>query len=146
MRQALLLAAVASAAATSASAATPTRAGWAHGANRACRVELDRLHALQRPGQGDYAGLAAYLQNMVAIATPLTKQIAVLPRPTAERGLIARWIALQWQGVAVSRQLRAAVLARDGAKLQSGLVAMARVASRSDTIATQLGANVCAES
>jgi hypothetical protein len=131
---------------SAAAAAVPTKASWASGANRICRLELDRIHALQRPAQGDVAGTVAYLQKAAAISNPLTKQIAALPRPASEATPIKRWLGTQWEAMAKLRRLSDAISAHDATEAATLSQALTVLGVRADAIAKRLGATVCAQS
>ena len=133
-------------AASAAAAATPTKSSWAAGANRICRLELTRLHALPKPAQGDVTGTVAYLQRVVAITNPLTRQIAALPRPAAEATPIRQWLATQWSAAGMAGRLSDAVTAGDSAGVSLVVRQITALGVRADALARRLGAAVCAES
>jgi hypothetical protein len=129
-----------------ASAATPTRATWAKGANSLCGAEIRTLHALPAPAQGDISGTAAYMRRIVAVGSPFTSKIAALPRPGSERAQIAAWITTERRVEADALAVARALDRRDRAAAVSWLTAMTREAARTDVIARRLGAYVCAQS
>ena len=137
---------VAALTAGTASAAPPTKASWARGANAICRVELARVHALRQPAQGDVGGLVTYLDRAIAVANPYTARIARLPRPASERMTIAQWVGIQYRAVREIRQLQDALRLRDMNRVASLLTALTQQGKRSDALARRLGAGVCAQS
>ncbi len=97
-----------------ADAATP--ASWARGADRICGVQLKQIRAIPRPPAGDPIKTATYIDKVDAVADPLTRQIATLPRPASEAALIRSWLVA---GATVSehnRQLADALRAGDSAR------------------------------
>lgn len=132
--------------ASTASAGAPTRASWAQGANRICRAELTKMHAVPRPAQNDYPGLVAYLDRAVAITTPYTDRIAALPRPASERKLIAQFVSIQRGAVKQIRLLQDAVRAHDIGRIAGIALVLGKRGQTSDRIARKLGAAACASS
>ena len=125
-------------------AATPR--SWARGANGICALQLKRIRAVPRPPAGDALRTAAYIDKVDAVADPLTRQIAALPRPASEGPLIRSWLAAGAVVSAYNRQLADALRAGDSARASRQIRTLTAAGARADAIARRLGANVCAES
>jgi hypothetical protein len=139
---ALCVTAVCVGAASASASTTPT---WARSANRICATELTQVHALPRP-VADFLPEAQYLERSASIVSAATTTLSTLPIPQASRLAISRWIALEWQGVKLVRQMAAAFRAHDLGTIQSIGSTDKQRSARADAIAIQLGATTCAKS
>jgi hypothetical protein len=128
-----------------ASASTQATTKWARDANRICAAELVQIHALPRP-VADYLPEAQYLDRAASIVGAATTALAKLPPPSSSRAAIGRWIALEWQGVRLVRQMAAAFRAHDLASVQSVGSTVKQRGAQADAIAIRLGAAICAKS
>jgi len=145
VRLATILAALgALAIADAAVAATP--ASWARGANQICALQLQRIRAIPRPPAGDPIRAAAYIDKVDAVADPLTRHIAALPRPVSEGTLIRSWFAAGATVSAHNRRLADALRAGDSARASQQIQTLTAAGARADALARRLGARVCAQS
>ena len=132
--------------ATTATAATPTKASWARSANLLCAAEIRALHAIPTPAQGDFPGTAAYFRRVITVGSPYHNRIAALPRPARERTAIADWVRLDLKVKADALAAARAVDDGDRVATAQWLSKMLAAGHASDVIALRLGATICAQS
>jgi hypothetical protein len=132
------------AAAPQAGAGTPTEAGWAKAANRACAVSYAKAEALPRAVTSDL--LIADLRATLLISKQLTRQLSQIPRPASTRSSVAKLLSLANSGNSlVEEKLLPALATGDRNGAMRFAAQSDQIGARFNSLARTLGARTCAE-
>ena len=125
-----------------ATAAAPTKSGWAKAANSACAVENTQVRSLPKVTSQTFI---ADLKAIAKYATQLVNRLVAIPRPSSEAAPIAAMIAkLEAQNRLVLGTAIPAAQHGDAATANRALARVGTLGDQSTALARRLGATACA--
>ena len=124
-----------------ASAAAPTKAGWAKAASAVCARENAQIRSLPKVASQTFL---SDLKAMAKYATQTVNRLAAIPRPAAQAKLITSMIAKERaQNDLVLRQAIPAVQVGDAATTNRTMGQVGKLGDEAVAIAAKLGATAC---